>query len=131
MQHKRLLVLTGVALLAACSGSDTPTSPTRPAANPAPRPSPTRLAISTDAMRGWQSIDVFINGQFAGTLRRYFEPDAPLGCESIPDARVVATVQPGTVSFAARSDRGATWESTRTLTTGECFEVRFFPAEFC
>jgi hypothetical protein len=75
-------------------------------------------------MRGWQSIEVFVNGQFAGTLRRYFEPDAPRACEVVADARVVVNVQPGTVTFSARSDRGSTWESSRTLSAGECLEVR-------
>ena len=85
---------------------------------------PGKLAISTTATQGWTSIDVLINGQPVGTLKRYLEAGPPYSCDSIPDARVVATVQAGTVTYAARSDRGTTWSGTQQVGPNGCFEVQ-------
>lgn len=85
---------------------------------------PGRLAISTTANVGWSSIDVSVNGQSVGTLRKFFEPGGTLSCEAIADARLVAVVQPGNATFSAKSDRGTVWSGTRELSANGCLEVQ-------
>jgi hypothetical protein len=85
---------------------------------------PGRFAISTSANQGWSSIDVSINGQPAGTLHRSLEPEVPTSCETLADTRVVTTVQAGTVSYTARTDRGGSWTGTAEVKPNGCAEVR-------
>ena len=91
--------------------------------SPAPATCQTMFAIWTSANAGWNSIAVTINGRSAGTLIRYFEPGTPGSCTAIDGARVVAEVSPGTVRFSARSDRGGSWDGSRTLVAGQCLPI--------
>ncbi len=89
-----------------------------------PRVPPPRLAFSTTASQGWTSIEVSVGGRIVGTLRRFYEPGAAASCDAVVDARVVATVSAGTTLWSARSDRGATWSGSVSLTDGACYEVQ-------
>lgn len=91
--------------------------------NPAPATCQTMFAVWTSANSGWSSINVTINGRFAGTLTRYYEPGEPFSCVAVPGVRVVGVVSPGVVSFSARSDRGVAWDGSRTLVAGQCFAL--------
>jgi hypothetical protein len=83
-----------------------------------------KLSFSTTANRGWTSIDVSVNGQFLGTLRRFFEPnDAPSSCDAVADARLVTTLAPGTATWTARSDRGGSWSGSSQVTANGCLEI--------
>ena len=86
------------------------------------RPAETKIAFSTTASLGWNSIEVFVGGRSVGTLRRYFEPGLAPSCEGVADARLVVTIPPGAVSWSARSDRGTTWSGSETLVANGCVE---------
>lgn len=87
---------------------------------PAPATCQTMLAIWTSANAGWSSIAVSINGRPVGSLTRYYDAGIPTSCTAVDGARIVAVVAAGSVTFSARSDRGASWSGTRTLVVGEC-----------
>lgn len=83
-----------------------------------------RFAISTTASQGWSSISVTVNGQAVGTLRKYGPTDSGPICDAVTDARLVTTVDPGSVSFSAVSNGGTTWSGSRTVSANGCTEVQ-------
>lgn len=110
--------------LSGCSHDDASQKTfTQVAGGAAPATCQTMLAIWTSASQGWSSIAVTIGGRSVGTLTRFLEPGTATSCAAVDGARVVAVVQPGVVTFSARSDRGVTWSDSRTLTNGECRTV--------
>ncbi len=65
-----------------------------------------------------------VNGRVVGTLSRHYEPSEPYSCVAVSGARIVATVSPGTVTYSARSNTGATWSGTTQVSEGGCIEMR-------
>jgi hypothetical protein len=92
--------------------------------NARPTPTPTQLAISTTATMGWASIVVSVNGQPIGTLTKYLQIDPTPSCAAVPGVRLVATVQPGSETYTARSDTGATWNGSVQVASNGCNEVQ-------
>jgi hypothetical protein len=122
-------VVAATALLAsACAGGKNSTSDSNNLTGPSPTPNsqPTtgNLAFSTTASRGWSSIDVFVDGRYIGSLSRYYSTqNATSSCTPVPDARVVATISAGTHSYSARTENGASWSGSDTISAGGCREV--------
>jgi hypothetical protein len=124
MRITTFTILLAVLSLAACSGTtgDSNPNPLGPTP-PTNRPQTGLLAFSTTASRGWSSIDVYVNGGYVGTLRRYQSPGNTASCTADPDARVVATLAPGDYAFTARSNAGAVWTGTSSVSVGGCREI--------
>jgi hypothetical protein len=81
-------------------------------------------AFSSNTPRGWSSMDIEVNGVYVGTLRRYFETQTSTSnCTPVPEARVVATLPPGTHAYFARTNTGVSWSGSVTVTARGCQEV--------
>lgn len=124
-----LKVVAATALLGSgCAGNKNSTSdsnnPTGPSPTPNPQPTTANLAFSTTASRGWSSIDVYVDGRYIGSLSRYYSTQGSASsCTAVPDARVVATISAGTHSYSARTESGASWSGSNTISAGGCREV--------
>ena len=72
----------------------------------------------TKASGGWSSIRIWVDGKSEGTLTRTAEFT---GCpRSSASSYVVAWRPPGSYSFRAESDRGATWGGTASFYAADC-----------
>jgi serine/threonine-protein kinase len=115
------LVLIGslVLVTGACDRSDT----LEPSEIPPPRPTTGQLSFSTTASKGWSSMAISVDGVMVGTLSAYvLETGSPSCVQS--NGRVVTTVSPGSHTFAATANTGATWSGTASVGVGECLETR-------
>jgi hypothetical protein len=131
MMRSLFLVTTLAVILSAGCGSQSPDGSGTSAGNPAgpsttpggSSPSTTQLAFSTTASKGWSTIDVSVDGRYIGTISQYFPTQGTASCATVSGARIVAPVTPGSHTYSARSNLGATWSGSATLSNGGCHEV--------
>lgn len=96
---------------------------TPPPPAPPPASSTGRLAFSSDANRGWSSIEVTVDGRSIGTITAYLDPGTPASCNA-GSARVVNTVTSAAAhTWSARSNTGAAWSGIATVGANGCFET--------
>jgi hypothetical protein len=97
---------------------------TGPSSVTPPRQTTALLAFSTTASQGWSSIDVHVDGLYVGTLRRYIPSSSSASsCVASFEARVVATVAAGSHTYTARSNNGAQWSGSTTVSDDSCREI--------
>ena len=115
--------------ISACTNS--PTTPTT-SQNPAPTaPSAAvgsaqttgTIGFSATAPKGWTSITVNVDGRTAGTLTAYVSSANPASCLA-SKGRVALTVSPGSHTYSARSNTGATWSGSVSVVAGQCVETQ-------
>lgn len=127
----RLIPILMLALtIAACGGDNPPDggggsdsgNPLGPSVTPTP--STGNVSFSASAPRGWSTIDVYVDGSYAGTLRRYYDAsNGPSNCTAVADARVVISVRAGSHNYTARTNLGASWAGTVSVNAGGCQET--------
>ena len=79
----------------------------------------------TDATTGWSRIDITLDGRSIGSLTSYLD-SSPFGCSTSDDARVVATLSPGTYSYRAEDVGGeVSWSGDNvTIDSGSCLKYQ-------
>jgi PKD repeat protein len=75
-----------------------------------------QVVFWTDKSSGWSSIDVTVNGTAVGSITGYATSAPACGTSKA----VTVTGNPGTYSFSAKSNTGATWNGTITITANQC-----------
>jgi len=90
-----------------------------------------QVVFWTDKSSGWSSIDVTLNGTAVGSITGYSTSAPACGTSKA----VTVTGNPGTYSFSAKSNTGATWNSNITITANQCrtqkLEFTDTPATTC
>src|SRR5262252_6993490 len=76
------------------------------------------LAVWVSADSGWDTIDVSIDGAYAGTLTQFLNTQP--GCASTSATVVVAALKPGSHTVAARSNAGFNWTGSASVLAGAC-----------
>lgn len=129
--RKTFALIVAVAVMSAACGGPAPdgstnnVSPTGPSSTTGTSSSSSgQLAFSTTASKGWSTIDIWVDGQYVGTLSHYFTSQSQsASCVAVTNARVVTSVASGNRSYNARSNLGATWSGTMNVSSGGCSEV--------
>lgn len=124
-----LRIVTLAAMLGSACGGTQPEPGTTGGGNPVGPSTTTNqssgsLAFSTTASRGWSSIDISVDGRYVGTLSRYFESQGQgASCAVVAEARIATSVSSGSHTYSARTNLGATWSGSSTVSSGGCHEV--------
>lgn len=85
-------------------------------------PTTGQLSFSSTASKGWTRIAINVDGRAVGALTAYVT-DTTASCAANA-GRVVIAVAPGTHSYSAQSDTGATWSGTASVPAGGCTETQ-------
>ena len=82
------------------------------------------IAFSTTSNRGWNWIDIYVDGTYYGTIRRYYPSGGELSsCVPEDEARIVATVAAGNHTYSAQTNTGGSWTGTQSVGAGGCIEI--------
>ncbi len=118
------MLLVAAILASACSSTtDQDGNTINPVGPSTTTPQTGRLAFSTNANRGWSTIDIYVDDAYIGTLRRYYEAGNGVSCVNDGDARVATTLNVGPHSYTARTNTGGSWSGTHTVSAGSCMEI--------
>lgn len=84
-----------------------------------------QYAFWTGQTTGWSTIDVSVDGSYAGTINGVYHTTTP-ACGT--NGTVTVTKAPGTYSFSAKSNTGTTWNGTVTISANGCSTLKLeFP----